>query len=132
MSGKRLPWTRCSNCSPIPHDAAIQPLITKPRKLPPEIEAAEFGEQYKTLNKITTAGVTTATPYERCRAARPAWLKIVASGATNENIDLQTSVDPDLIGGFTLSSTTNATTPAQHTNPINSEHSFLNLYIKEF
>lgn len=66
----------------------------------PEI-AAEFGEQFKTLKKITTVRVTTATPLSDS-VLEDLRKKILAAGVTSENLDLQTAVDPDLIGGFVL------------------------------
>jgi F-type H+-transporting ATPase subunit delta len=62
---------------------------------------AQFIEQYKVLKKITTVKVTTATEMnesvlENLRG------KLIASGQASENIDIQTAVDPDLIGGFVL------------------------------
>ena len=107
-------------------------LITKNREnYLPEI-AAEFGEQYKTLNKITTVRVTTATPMSDA-VLQDLRNKIVASGATNENIDLQTSVDPDLIGGFILEFDNKRydASAAHKLDQLRAQFS-KNLYIKEF
>lgn len=66
----------------------------------PEI-AAEFAEQYKTLHNITSVKVVTATPMsDEVFAALKS--RILASGITNPNLDVQTAVDPELIGGFVL------------------------------
>jgi F-type H+-transporting ATPase subunit delta len=63
--------------------------------------AAEFNEQYKTLNKITSVRVTTAAPMTEVLMAEVK-NKILASGATSVNLDIETKVDPALIGGFVL------------------------------
>ena len=66
----------------------------------PEI-AAEFASQYKVLNKITSVKVTTASPMsDDVLSAVKA--KIAASGITHANLEIQSEVDPDLIGGFVL------------------------------
>ena len=66
----------------------------------PEIAAA-FGEQYKILKKITTVTVISATPLSDAVLA-DLKKKLLSSNITSENLDLQTKVDPELIGGFVL------------------------------
>ncbi len=107
-------------------------LISKNREnYLPEI-AVEFGEQFKTLNKITTVRVTTATPMSDA-VLGDLRNKILASGATFENLDLQTSVDPDLIGGFVLDfDNKRYDASAAHKLEELKAQFTKNLYIKEF
>jgi F-type H+-transporting ATPase subunit delta len=63
--------------------------------------AAEFNEQYKTLKKTTSVRVTTAAPITDELMAEIK-SKILASGATSINLDIETKIDPALIGGFVL------------------------------
>jgi F-type H+-transporting ATPase subunit delta len=63
--------------------------------------ATEFIGQYKSLKKITSVRITTAEPLadgvlDQIRA------KILSSGATTANLDVETKVDPAIIGGFIL------------------------------
>lgn len=81
--------------------AYLNLLVTKGREMYlPEI-AAEFGNQYKMLKKITTVRVTSAAPLGDAVLAELR-KKLLASGATTENLDLEVKVDPKLIGGFVL------------------------------
>ena len=66
----------------------------------PEI-AAEFGNQYKILKKITTVRVTSASPLSEAVLA-DLRRKMLSSGATTENLEIEVKVDPNLIGGFVL------------------------------
>ncbi|MBK9335662.1 MAG: F0F1 ATP synthase subunit delta [Lewinellaceae bacterium] len=66
----------------------------------PEI-AAEFVDQYKKIKKITSVRVISATPLsdsvlENLRA------KLLGSGQTTVNLEIETIIDPKLIGGFVL------------------------------
>jgi F-type H+-transporting ATPase subunit delta len=66
----------------------------------PEI-ASEFLDQYRLLKKITSVRITTA------EAIAPSVLsaiqsKIIASGVATANLEVETKVNPDLIGGFLL------------------------------
>jgi F-type H+-transporting ATPase subunit delta len=63
--------------------------------------AVEFNEQYKTLNKITSVRVTTAVAMTDVLMAEIK-SKILESGATSVNLDIETKIDPALIGGFVL------------------------------
>ena len=107
-------------------------LITKNREgYLPEI-TAEFGEQYKILKKITTVRVTTATPLSDA-VLDDLRKKILASGVTSENLDLQLSVDPDLIGGFVLEFDNKRydASAAHKLDQLRAQFS-KNLYVKEF
>ena len=73
--------------------------VNKSREsLLPEI-ATEFLEQYKRMQSVTTIKVTSATPLsaENLEAIR---IKMQDSSATNKNVELETVIDPALIGGF--------------------------------
>lgn len=63
--------------------------------------AAEFVEQYKSMQKITVVKVISAVPLSETVIAD---LKshILKSGITNANLEIETSIDPELIGGFVL------------------------------
>ena len=81
--------------------AYLHLLVNKGREMYlPEI-ATEFVHQYKILKHITTVEVTSATPLsdgvlDNLRK------KLLASGATAENLDIETKVNPKLVGGFIL------------------------------
>ena len=66
----------------------------------PEI-CTEFTEQYKELKEITTVKVTSAVPLTEA-ALEQIKTKLAKSDATRANIELETEVDKDLIGGFKL------------------------------
>ena len=66
----------------------------------PEI-ATEFVEQYKALKDITTVKVTSAIPVSE-KALEQIKTKLANSGATRANIELETAIDKNLIGGFKL------------------------------
>ncbi len=61
----------------------------------------EFINQYKTIKQITTVKVTTATPMSD-ELLNDLSAKLIGSGATTANLDIQTAVNPELIGGFVL------------------------------
>ena len=76
-------------------------LVNKGREMYiPEI-AAEFAEQYKLLKKITSVRIVTASPLSE-EVLAELKKKLLASGITSENLDIETKVDPELIGGFVL------------------------------
>ena len=112
--------------------AYLHLLVNKNREMYlPEI-AAEFVAQYKVLKKITTVRVTSATPLSDSvlDAIRK---KLLASGVTTENLDIETAVDTTLIGGFVLQFDHKRydASVAHKLDELNAE--FLkNLYIKEF
>lgn len=60
-----------------------------------------FDEQYKSLMKISTVQVTSATALS---AAELSSIKqqLIASGKTEASVDLEPKVDPSIIGGFIL------------------------------
>ncbi len=63
--------------------------------------AHEFNEQYKAIKNISTVTLTTATPVS------PAILesikaKLERSTATKTTVEIETKVNADIIGGFTL------------------------------
>ena len=66
----------------------------------PEI-AAEYVTQYNVLKGITSVRLTTAAP---ATEAFPDGLraKILASGVAPHTLDIETKVDPELIGGYVL------------------------------
>lgn len=66
----------------------------------PEI-TAQFIEQYKAIKKITSVKVTTATAMNEA-VLSDLRAKLLASGVTTENVEINTVVDPELIGGFVL------------------------------
>ena len=66
----------------------------------PEI-AEEFITQYRALKQISTVKVTTAAPMsEAGLEAIKAQLK--GSNSTAANIEIETAVNPDIIGGFVI------------------------------
>ena len=76
-------------------------LVQKGREMyVPEI-TSEFIAQYKQLKGITTVRITSAAPLD---AATLGELKqrLVSSGATTSELDVETKIDPELIGGFIL------------------------------
>ncbi len=66
----------------------------------PEI-ATEYLEQYKIRNKVSSVKITTATPLEPA-ALENIKAQITASGAVSSNLEVQTAVQADLIGGFVI------------------------------
>ncbi len=81
--------------------AYLRLLVTKSREMYlPEI-AAEFIAQYKVLKRITTVRVTSAAPLSEAVLA-DLRKRLLASGVTTENLELEVNVNPKLIGGFVL------------------------------
>ncbi|MFN0014290.1 MAG: ATP synthase F1 subunit delta [Saprospiraceae bacterium] len=81
--------------------AYLDLLVQKGREMYiPEI-SAEFIHQYKTLKRITTVRVTSAIPLTET-VLDNLRKKLVANGLTTENLEIETRVAPDLIGGFVL------------------------------
>lgn len=66
----------------------------------PEI-MEEFIEQYKKMKHISTVKLVTATSLG-AESISKIKQKLVASEATDDHVELLTTVDPDLIGGFVL------------------------------
>ncbi|MBK6932600.1 MAG: ATP synthase F1 subunit delta [Saprospirales bacterium] len=81
--------------------AYLDLLVNKGREMYlPEI-AVEFVHQYKTLKRITTVRVTSATPLSEA-VLNDLRKKLLLSGVTTENLDVDVQVNPKLIGGFVL------------------------------
>jgi F-type H+-transporting ATPase subunit delta len=97
----------------------------------PEI-AAEFATQYKVLQHITSVKVITAVPMSDA-VLNDLKSRLLASGVTSENLDIETKVDPDLIGGFVLEFD-NKRYDASIANKLAELKSEFtkNLYVKEF
>lgn len=66
----------------------------------PEI-AQEFLSQYKKLQGISSVSLTTATPISDAALAKIK-AKLLESDATDRSIEIETSVDESLIGGFVV------------------------------
>lgn len=79
----------------------LQLLIQKGREsYLPEI-ANEFIAQYKSIKHITTVKITTAKPMGAA-AIEALRKQLEASSQTDASVEIETAVDPDLIGGFVL------------------------------
>lgn len=94
--------------------------------------ANEFIAQYKALQKITTVKVISAAPLSDA-VINDLKARLLASGITNPNLDIETSVDPELIGGFVLEFDNKRydASVASKLADLNAEFT-KNLYIKEF
>lgn len=66
----------------------------------PEIAGA-FVDQYNQIQKLSKVKVTTAAPMDH-DALEAIKKKIVESGFTSSNIEIESVVDPNIIGGFIL------------------------------
>lgn len=64
----------------------------------PEI-GAEFVEQYKQLEKVSSVTLTTAQPITD-DALESIKAKLLGSDITQESVEIKTEVNPELIGGF--------------------------------
>ncbi len=75
-------------------------LVNKGREgVLPEI-ATEFIDQYKKMKHISTVKLTTAAPVDE--QVKEAIRAKVAAGMPGQQVEMEVSVDPELIGGFTL------------------------------
>lgn len=94
--------------------------------------ATEFGNQYKILKKITAVKVTTAVPMTD-EVLNSIKIKIQQSGIAMENLEIQSTVDPKLIGGFVLEFDNKRydASVLHKLDQLKSEFS-KNLYVKEF
>lgn len=63
--------------------------------------AKEFLVQYNALNKISTVKLTTAAPVTEASLAAIK-TQLQGSSKTASNIEIETAVDPELIGGFVI------------------------------
>ncbi|HNM23994.1 MAG TPA: ATP synthase F1 subunit delta [Saprospiraceae bacterium] len=112
--------------------AYLHLLINKGREgYIPEI-AAEFVSQYKTMKGITTVRLITATPVSDA-VMNDLRNKILESGVTTATLDIETKVDPELIGGFVLEFDQKRydASVAHKLEELKNQFS-KNLYIKEF
>lgn len=76
-------------------------IVTKGREsYIPEI-ANEFVLQYNELKRISTAILTSATPLSADALANIK-AKLLASNITDESVEIETKVDPALLGGFII------------------------------
>ncbi|MDX1913366.1 MAG: ATP synthase F1 subunit delta [Saprospiraceae bacterium] len=76
-------------------------LVNKGREMYlPEI-AAEFAAQYKNMQKITTVKVISAVPLSEA-VLSDLKTRMLKSGITHPNLEVETAVDPEIIGGFVL------------------------------
>lgn len=66
----------------------------------PEIAGA-FMDQYKALKNITSVKVTSASPLTEAEL-KDIKAKLLADETTGQDVDIATSIDPSLIGGFIL------------------------------
>jgi F-type H+-transporting ATPase subunit delta len=107
-------------------------LVTKGREEYLGEITVEFASQYKILNKITAVKVTTATPMTESVMA-DLKVKLLESGVTNPNLEIETAVDPDLIGGFVLEFDNKRydASVAHKLEELKSQFT-KNLYVKEF
>lgn len=81
--------------------AFIQLLVAKGRESNlPEI-TTEFARQYNQLKNISKVKITTAVPID---AGILAEIRKKVEAGTDKKIELETAVQPDLIGGFVLES----------------------------
>jgi len=94
--------------------------------------AAEFINQYKVIKKITSVRVVTAAPMSD-EVLNDLRHKLLASGVTSENLEIESSVNPDLIGGFILEFDNKRydSSVAHKLEELKAQFS-KNLYIKEF
>lgn len=97
----------------------------------PEI-AAEFAAQYKEMQKITTVKVVTAAPLSDA-VLDSLKTHLLKSGVTHPNLDIETKVDPTLIGGFVLEFDNKHYDASVANKLAELKNTFTkNLYVKEF
>jgi F-type H+-transporting ATPase subunit delta len=110
----------------------LQLLVNKNREAYLSDIVSEFGVQYKALNKVTTVKVTTAVPMSDA-VLEEVKARLVASGITNPNLDIQRVVDADIIGGFVLEFDSKRFDSSVASKLADLKGQFSkNLYIKEF
>jgi len=76
-------------------------IISKGREVQLKIIALEFVEQYKIKKHISSVTLTTAAPMGEA-TVKGILDELNKSGNTDQNIQLETKVDPSLIGGYIL------------------------------
>jgi F-type H+-transporting ATPase subunit delta len=82
--------------------AFVNLVLTKGREEAMSDIANEFMDQYKIMQQITTVTLTTAVPMDEA-SVESVRQKMMASVHTSANIEMETVVDPSIIGGFVLS-----------------------------
>lgn len=60
-----------------------------------------FGSQYKKLKGISTVKLTTASPISEANL-EAIKAKLLSSNETDKHVEIETAVDPSIIGGFVL------------------------------
>lgn len=81
--------------------AFVNLIVTKGREsLLPEI-AEEFIQQYRTMKNISTIKLTTATPWTAAQI-EGIRTKVIGALSNMDDVEIVTSVDADLIGGFVI------------------------------
>lgn len=76
-------------------------LLTKGRESYLSDIAVEFLSQYKKLKHISTVKLTTAAPLSD-EALASIKSKLLASTVTDDHVEINVQVDPDLLGGFII------------------------------
>ena len=79
----------------------IKLLIEKGREVDMLGILREFDAQYKVIKHISSVKLTSAVPLSADTLAAVK-RELVANGKTEASVDLETAIDPDLIGGFIL------------------------------
>jgi F-type H+-transporting ATPase subunit delta len=112
--------------------AYINLLINKGREpFLPEI-AAEYIAQYKRMSKITSVRITTAVPLDAA-TLEDLRKKLTDSVATQDNVEIETSIDPELIGGYVLEFDNKRYDASVASKLEDLRNEFTkNLYVKEF
>lgn len=81
--------------------AFLRILLRKGREAHLAEIANEYILQYKIIKHISTVKLVTASPLSE-EAVKTIHAKLLASNATDNNVELVTEVNPDLIGGFVI------------------------------
>lgn len=81
--------------------AFLQILLRKGRESQLAEIANEFIIQYRAIKHISTVKLTTAAPMSE-GTVKSIHDKLADSSSTDQNVDLVTAVDPNLIGGFVI------------------------------
>ncbi len=81
--------------------AFLRILLRKGREAQLAEIATEYILQYKVIKHISTVKLVTAVPLSE-EAVKAIHAKLLASKATDTNVELVTEVDPELIGGFVI------------------------------
>ena len=79
----------------------IKVLISKGRESDLVGILGAFNDQYKRLNNISTVKVTSAAPLTEAELASIKQ-QLITGGMTESSVEIETAVDPALIGGFVL------------------------------